>query len=139
MITAQFIAKSMTGEEVARQLISALSTSYSIESQYILAAMRDGASVNGAAMRIVRVVYPQVMDVRCFSHTLDIVGEKFKAPILASFMSYWVSLFAHSPKTKMLWKTQTGKAMASLSKTRWWSKWEIMEQVMVQFGDILLF
>lgn len=36
----------------------------------------------------------------------------------------------------MLWKNHTGKAMASYSKTRWWSKWEILHQIMVQFGDI---
>lgn len=36
----------------------------------------------------------------------------------------------------MLWKSHTGKAMASYSKTRWWSKWEILHQIMVQFGDI---
>ena len=36
----------------------------------------------------------------------------------------------------MLRKNQTGKCMASYSKTRWWSKWEILHQIMVQFGDI---
>ena len=29
--------------------------------------------------------------------------------------------------------------MASYSKTRWWSKWEVMSQVMTFFGDILPF
>ncbi len=48
-------------------------------------------------------------------------------------------LFSHSAKTKLLWKEQTGKAMASYSVTRWWSKWKIFHQVMVQFGDILPF
>ena len=28
--------------------------------------MRDGASVNGAAMDVVKMVYPGIMDVRCF-------------------------------------------------------------------------
>ena len=76
------------------------------------------------------------MDVRCFSHTLDIVGNKFKTPLLATFSSYWISLFSHSPRTKMLWKYYTGQAMASYSKSRWWSKWEIFHQLMVQFGDL---
>lgn len=120
----------MTGEEVARQLITTLSVTF------VLAAMRDGASVNGVAMGVVKVIYPYVMDVRCFSHTLDLVGNKFKTPLLASFCSYWISLFSHSPKTKMLWKNQTGKSMASYSKTQWWSKWEILHQIMIQFGDI---
>ena len=29
--------------------------------------------------------------------------------------------------------------MASYSATRWWSKWEIFKQIMLQFGDIKLF
>ena len=41
------------------------------------AAMHDRASVNDAAMRIVKVIYPNLLDVGCFSHTLDLVGEHF--------------------------------------------------------------
>ena len=98
--------------------------------------MRDGASVNNVALRVFKVIYPNIMDVRCFSHTLDIVGNKFKTPLLATFSSYWISLFSYSPRTKMLWKDYTGQAMASYSKTRWWSKWEIFHQLMVHFGDL---
>ena len=136
LVRLEFLAKSMTGEEVVRQLISTLSVTYGIESSFILAAMRDGASVNGVAMDVVKIVYPKIMDVRCFSHTLDLVGDKFKTPLLASFCSYWISLFAHSPKSKILWKNQTGKSVSSHSKTQWWSKWEILHQIMLQFGDI---
>ena len=88
------------------------------------------------AIGVVQIMYPKVMDVHCFSHTLDIVGDKLKKPLLASFSSYWISLFSHSPKTKMLWKDYTGKAMASSCKIHWWSRWEILHQLMVQFGDI---
>ena len=49
LVRMEFLAKSMTGEEVARQLISTLSDTYGIESSFILAAMRDGAS-DGALM-----------------------------------------------------------------------------------------
>lgn len=37
------LAKSLTGEELARELISVLSVTYSITSNSLLAAMRDGA------------------------------------------------------------------------------------------------
>ena len=36
----------------------------------------------------------------------------------------------------MIWKEQTDRSMASYSATRWWSKWEVLEQLLVQFGDI---
>ena len=76
------LAKSLTGEECACQLITALSTVLSIASNLVLAAMGDRASVNDVAMRTISVVYNHMMDVSCFSHTLDHVGEKMQTPIL---------------------------------------------------------
>lgn len=139
MIRCEFLVKSMTGEEVARELINVLSIDYQVKPNLLLAAMRDGASVNSVAMRTVSIVYSDVLDIRCFSHTLDLVGSKFKTPTLSIFTSLWISLFSHSPKTKALWKEQTGKPMATFSKTRWWSRWEVMQQIMVQFGDLAPF
>ena len=69
-------AKSLTGEEVARQLISTLSTNYGISSDMLLAAMRDRASANYVAIGTLSIVYPKLLDVGCFSHTLDHLGEK---------------------------------------------------------------
>ena len=136
LVRLKFLMKSMCGEELARELISVLSVTLGVESHRLLVAMRDGASVNTAAMRIVAVMYPKLLDLRCISHTLDIVGDKFKVPTLSLFMTLWVSLFAHSAKVKALWKDRSGRAMPTYSKTRWWSKWELMSQVLQQFGDI---
>ena len=33
-------------------------------------------------------------------------------------------------------KERTGQPIGSYSVTRWWSKWEIMNQMLVGFGDI---
>lgn len=49
------VAKSMTGEEVARQLIATLSTELSIPANHVVAFMRDQASVNNVAMRTISV------------------------------------------------------------------------------------
>ena len=48
-------------------------------------------------------------------------------------------LFSHSPKAKLLWKEQTGRSVTSYSATRWWSRWEVYHQLLLQFGDIELF
>ena len=87
--------------------------------------MRDGAAVNNVAMRTLAVVYPKLLDVGCFSHTIDRVGQHFKTHILSEFSTSWIMLFSHSPKAKLLWKEQTGKVMISYSATRWWSRWEV--------------
>ena len=53
LVRLQFLAKSVTGEELARELISILSVVYGVQSNLVLASMRDGASVNSAAMKVV--------------------------------------------------------------------------------------
>lgn len=122
LVRIQLLSKSMTGEEIARELIRIISANYDIDSNQLIAAMRDRAAVNGVAVRTVAVVYPKALDIGCFSHTIDRVGEHFKTPILSEFSTSWIMLFSHSPKAKLLWKEQTGRAVASYSATRWWSR-----------------
>jgi len=54
-------------------------------------------------------------------------------PSLSEFGILWVSLFAHSPKVRMLWRDLT---LPSYSPIMWWSRWEVYKQLMVQFGDL---
>ena len=102
---------------MARELINVLSIKLGISSDLLIAAMRDRASVNDVAFRTLSVVYPGLLDVGCFSHTMNLVGSRFSAPTLDKFVSLWISLFSHSPKSRLIWKTQTGRAMQSYSKT----------------------
>ena len=83
IIRFQLIAQSMSGEQVARELITTLSILYSISSSSLLAAMHDRASVNDVAIRTIKVVYPVLLNVGCFSYTLDLVGGKFNTPHLS--------------------------------------------------------
>ena len=133
------LAKSITGEEVARQLITVVSTELSIAPNMVIAAIRDRASVNDVAMRTISVIYNQMLDVGCFSHTLDHVGERMKTPILDKFTKAWISLFAHSPKSRLAWRTQTGLSTPTYSATRWWSKFEVIHQLHKTFGDVPVF
>ena len=136
LVRLMLLAKSLTGEEVACNLISTLSTDLGIASRYLLASMRDRASVNSVAMQTVRIVYPNVLDIGCFSHTLDLVGEKLATPVLDEFMRTWLNIFSRSPKTKLAWRTLTGLSPTSYCPTRWWSKWEVIKQVHDTFGDV---
>lgn len=101
--------------------------------------MHDRASCNAVAMRTIKIVFPCIVDVGCFSHTLDLVGSKFSTPVLSSFMIWWISLFSHSPKSQLLWKERTGQAYQGYSTTRWWSRFEVMKQLLELFGDVLPF
>ena len=86
-----------------------------------------------------KIVYPNMIDIGCYSHTIDLVGKKFRTPNLDGFIRLWVSLFAHSPRVRLWWKDRTGKAMASYSPSRWWSKWEVMSLVLSYFGEVTPF
>lgn len=136
VVRLMLLAKSLKGEEVARQLIMCLSNQLGITSNQLVAAMRDRASVNTVAIQTLKIVYPYILDVGCFSHTIDHVGEKIKTDILDEFMKGWIGLFTRSPKTKLAWKENTGLPVPTYSTTRWWSKWEVMKQMMDAFGDV---
>ena len=136
LVRLQLLSKSMTGEETVREVVNTLSVEYGISSERLFAAMRDRASANTVAMRTVKILYPNMLDVGCFAHTLDHVGDHFKTPNLYEFCRLWISLFSHSFRTRIQWKEQTGRAMSLYSATRWWSRWEVLRQVFLQFGDI---
>jgi len=88
-------------------------------------------------MQTIKVIFPVVVDNGCYSHRLDLIGEKFDLPV---FITLWISLFpivlAHA---QMDWRTRTGRTMKSFSPTRWWSKWEVLHDEFVLFGDVLPF
>ncbi len=136
LVRLKVLSKSLNGEGLAGELIHALSTSLQIKQAHVVAAMRDGASVNGAAMRVLKAVYPRVLDVTCFSHTIDLVGTHFELPTLDRFAHWWIQLFSRSCAAKLRWKERTGAAMKTFSATRWWSRWEVMDQILTHFGDV---
>ena len=136
LIRLEVLAKSLKGAELAQRLMSCLAVEHKFGPNMLIAGMRDGASVNGAALKQLKCFYPNLMDIVCFSHTIDNVGAHFVFRILDSFTQYWVSLFAHSYNARLIWKEKTGQSMRSHSTTRWWSKWEILQQVLLCFGFV---
>ena len=139
LVRLRTVAKSVNAPDLVQVINQCVATQYQHSSRLVVAAMRDGASVNEAAMRTLSMLYPHVFDVICFSHTLNNAGNHFNFPLLDEFTRLWVSFFGHSSRVKLAWKGRTGTAMKSFSETRWWSKWEMMNQVGVHFGDILPF
>ena len=133
------LAKSVTGEELARQIITVLSTELGIPSHQVMGAMRDRASVNDVALRTVTVIYNNLLDIGCFSHTIDHVGEKMKTPVLDEFSKGWINIFSRSPKARLSWRARTGVSPCTYSPTRWWSRFEVLRQLHDTFGDIAEF
>ena len=62
-----------------------------------------------------------------------------KTPHLTEFTKLRVSLFSHSPKTRLAWRTRTGLHLPLFSPTRWWSKFEVMHHIHNCFEDVNTF
>ena len=135
LIRLDVVAHAVTGVQLAQVLHECL-TDFTIRGNRLLACTRDGASVNGAAMAQLKFAFPRMFQVVCVSHTLDLVGDHFDTPTLDDFSQWWVSLFAHSYKAKLRWREQSGSTIKTYSETRWWSRWELLQQACICFGDI---
>ena len=69
LIRVQILAKILSREEIAHEVINSLSMEYGVMSEQILAVMHDCASTSMVAMHTLKVLYPLALDVGCF-HTL---------------------------------------------------------------------
>ena len=64
-------------------------------SQTNLACMHDRPTANGAAIWIIKVISQIIVNIGCYCHTIDLVGEKFDLPLLGDFDRLWISLSLH--------------------------------------------
>ena len=89
LVQLEILAKALTGAQLAQRLMSCLAVKYNFGPNTIIGGIRDGASVNRAALRQLKFYYSNLFDVVCFSHTIDNVGNHFKFRILDLFTQYW--------------------------------------------------
>ena len=137
LIQLKLLQKSMTGEEIVQVVMDTLSREYDILPDHLLACKKDRASVNNVySSALYKGLYTQILDIGCFSHTLDLVGNQICIPTLSDFMLSWLSLFRPSAKAKRLWSEQTGRPVRSYCPTRWWPRWECMKQSLDLFPAV---
>ena len=66
LLRLEVLAKPLKGNELAQRLMTCMAVNNSFKPDMILAAMRDGASVNGNAIKQLLFFYPKIMDITCF-------------------------------------------------------------------------
>ena len=96
IIRLEFLAKALKLEGLAQRLMFCLVVDYKLVPNVLIRGMRDGASINEAALRQVMFFFPKLLDVVCFLHTTDNVGNQFQFQILDHFAHYWIGMFSHS-------------------------------------------
>ena len=88
LIRLEVLAKALKVDELAQRLMSCLAVKHNFGPNTIIGGIRDGASVNGAALRQLEFFYSNLFEVVCFLHAIDNVGNHFKFRILDSFIQY---------------------------------------------------
>lgn len=63
LVRPSMLAKSLSGEEIAREILTLLSTQLGIPSGNFLAIMRDRGSVNNVAVYSIAILYPSAIDI----------------------------------------------------------------------------
>ena len=126
LIRLQLLSKSIASEELARKIIMVLQAHYKVLLGSLVGVMHDHAFVNTVAMTTISILYPHLLDIGCMSHTIDHVGDKFLTPVLDEFVTAWAQMFSHSPKSHLLRSNRVGLSVHLLCKTRWWSRWEVI-------------
>ena len=139
LVRLDVLDKPLKGNKLAQRLMTCIAVNHNFGPNMVLAAMRDGAAVNGTAIKQLLFFYSNIRNVICFSHKINNVGCHFVFRVLDTFFRHSVNLFAHSYNAKLLWKERTGKPMCSHSNTLWWSKWELLKQVYDNFDDVAPF
>ena len=108
LIIIDVCVKSVKADGLALVLNKCLSVEYSVRADSLMAATRDGASVNQAALNRIQFIFPKTFNVVCFTHTLDNVANHFGILDLSEFGNLWICLFGHSLKARLIWQEQTG-------------------------------
>lgn len=109
LVQLQLLVKCLTGEEIARELISVLQVGYGIGSEALIGSMHDRASTNNVAMTTVKVLYPEILDVGCFSHSIHHIGERFCTPIYSDRVCHCMDKFVLS----------SSQSLPRLADTHW--------------------
>ena len=78
LVRLHTVSKPVTAAELTRFINTTLSVEYQMDGGNVVATMRDGAAMNEAAMQNLTILCPNVMDIRCFSHTANNTGEHFQ-------------------------------------------------------------
>ena len=122
LISVKLYAQPLDGSMLARSVIEALSTGYQIKFDAVISLCRDRAAVNGVAMReLKRLLYANLTDLECISHTLDHVGTQLAHKELTSFFSILTRMWSQSDNSRILFKRFFGFTPDTESDTRWWS------------------
>ena len=121
LIAVRMYAASFNGAQLAKEM-SKISFEMGIAPGDIVVAIRDRARYGKVAMDVLLPIWDNALDMECFAHTLNHVGEQLKHPNLDPLLQALSYMWSVSPKARFMWKQLTGRMPPTASETRWWSR-----------------
>ena len=103
---------------------------------FVVGDARDSCATNGVAQRHLLMLCPGMEPGKCVSHLAMGTGQHIVMVWLGPFMADMLVLSSHSLAFKTAFKDAFGVAMKHYSSVRWWSRWELMEQLALNFGSM---
>jgi hypothetical protein len=138
LVALPTMAHSTTSQTLASVVISTIISTMKVPIERVVAFVHDGASTNLAAFRLMKVTFTQAIDLTCLSHTVDLVGNKLQLEIAEQYGMLLGEYFS-SYNTKRCWEAFCGTSFPTKSPTRWWSEFEVLRYIGLNFQTLKQF
>ena len=127
------------GEDLFRLILTTLQTKLGLDLKSCVAYARDSCATNNTAVKLLMPASANALNMLCFPHTLHNTGKHVAVPVLEEFMTPWLLLVPQPGAAKLRWEAILGRSCSKFSKVRWWSRWEIMQEIATNFSALPAF
>ena len=135
LILVDFLQSSMNSGHLCNAIHRGL-LSWRLHHDDVKTVALDGCSVNIATLNDMETSQ-KVWWYRnlCLSHCTNNGGDLATFPALATMGALLQKVFA-GDNSKIIWQQQTKSAWLTYSDTRWFSKYDVYEDLFTRFGDL---
>ena len=141
LLKLQYVAKPLTGDELAQLCNHILSDLNALQS--IICYTHDRCTVNNAAMRTMSSLSKPVADIQCISHTIANVGDAIELQERDALCNTINEIFSRSKgHAKAAWKSAQNDQSATWqgkSMVRWFSKHEMCKRICLAWASLPTF
>jgi hAT family C-terminal dimerisation region len=136
VVALHHLTKSLDSKEVAK-VVETTREKYNVPKDQILFMNQDRVEVNRKALQGLEILYENSLSLFCLSHTLD-KGEMLLdccSDVTKKLVTKWLKN-VWKPGFKDAYKKRYGKFPMTFSKTRWWSRFDVLKEIYEIRGDL---
>lgn len=126
----------LSGDALYRLIVVTLQRELGLDLDMCLSYTRDSCATNHDAVQRLIPLSSKALNMLCFPHTLHNTGKHLSVPVLEAFLTPWLQLVPKPGAAKLRWEAILGHGCATFSKVRWWSRWDVMQEIALNFGAL---